>query len=128
MNDAELEQHQIIMALQRDQCPDCKRLGFVGGPRGGAGQNIFCANCGAGFNVALPRSIVMAERIPARKPTDDTEEHPKIKQWVDGWMTKVRERAAVYRQQGMSAEDAEDRAVLDIRMEIRRGPPPFEQQ
>jgi hypothetical protein len=40
-----------------------------GGPRGGAGQNIFCDHCGSGFNVALPRNIVFVQRIgPGVKP------------------------------------------------------------
>jgi hypothetical protein len=58
---------RIIASLQRDQCPDCNELGFVDGPRGGAGINIFCAHCGNGFNVALPRAVFMVQRIPGRK-------------------------------------------------------------
>jgi hypothetical protein len=50
-------------------------------------------------------------------------ENPEVKAWIDGWMEKVHARAAVYREQGMSQEDAEERAVFDIRMEIRRAPP-----
>lgn len=53
-----------IAALVRDQCPDCNSMdGFDSGPRGGAGQNIFCRECGSGFNVAQPRQIVFAQRI-----------------------------------------------------------------
>jgi hypothetical protein len=58
---------RIIASLQRDQCPDCNEHGFVDGPRGGAGINIFCAHCGSGFNVALPRAVFMVQRIPGRK-------------------------------------------------------------
>lgn len=56
----------LITCLRNDQCPDCDQYGLDGGPRGGAGQNIFCKNCGSGFNVALPRMILMAERIGKR--------------------------------------------------------------
>jgi hypothetical protein len=52
-----------LEALRRDQCPDCGWLGFRGGPRGGAGQNIFCLHCSAGFNVAFPRHIIFVQRI-----------------------------------------------------------------
>jgi hypothetical protein len=62
MTDAEIDMLRI------DQCPDCKSMaGLVGGPRGGAGRNIFCDECGAGFNVAQPRFIMFAERISARR-------------------------------------------------------------
>lgn len=54
--------------LRDDVCPDCGHHGLRPGPRGGAGQNIFCDQCHAGFNVAYPRYIVMAERI--RKPNE----------------------------------------------------------
>ena len=47
----------------------------------------------------------------------------KIKAWIDGWMEKLGERAKVYQAQGLSPEDAIDRATYDIRMEIRRAPP-----
>jgi hypothetical protein len=57
------ERDRIIYALQRDQCPDCDHFGMRGGPRGGAGQNIFCNHCGAGFNVALPRNVMFVQRI-----------------------------------------------------------------
>jgi hypothetical protein len=57
------ERDRIIYALQRDLCPDCGHLGMRGGPRGGAGQNIFCEACGSGFNVALPRNIMFVQRI-----------------------------------------------------------------
>jgi transcription elongation factor Elf1 len=56
-----------LEALQRDTCPDCGHLGLDGGPRGGSGQNLFCGKCGAGFNVALPRCVIFAERIGRRE-------------------------------------------------------------
>jgi ribosomal protein S27AE len=55
-----------IEALTRDTCPDCGHLGLDGGPRGGAGQNVFCGKCGSGFNIALPRFVMMAQRIGKR--------------------------------------------------------------
>lgn len=58
----------VVDALRRNVCPDCGNLGLDAGPRGGAGQNIFCPNCGAGFNVAWPRYIVMAQRINNGRP------------------------------------------------------------
>jgi ribosomal protein S27AE len=67
INERHPDYARIIVALQRDQCPDCGQLGFDDGPRGGAGINLFCSNCGSGFNVALPRAIMTAQRIP-RKP------------------------------------------------------------
>jgi hypothetical protein len=50
-------------------------------------------------------------------------EHPSVKAWVDGWMKIVDEKAKLYREQGMSAEAALERAVLEVRMEIRHSPP-----
>jgi hypothetical protein len=57
------ERNRVINALQRDQCPDCSRPGLRGGPRGGAGQNLFCDGCGSGFNIALPRHVMFVQRI-----------------------------------------------------------------
>jgi hypothetical protein len=51
-----------------------------------------------------------------------TGEHPLVKAWIDGWMKIAKEKATVYREQGMSSEDADERAVLEVRMEIRRSP------
>jgi hypothetical protein len=56
----------VLNALRTDTCPDCRSLGLRAGPRGGAGQNIFCDACGSGFNIAYPRFIIMAQRIGAR--------------------------------------------------------------
>jgi transcription elongation factor Elf1 len=55
--------------LRRDACPDCGHLGLLAGPRGGAGQNLSCDDCGASFNVALPRYIEFAQRIKERGDT-----------------------------------------------------------
>jgi hypothetical protein len=57
------ERERVLEALRRDTCPDCGAVGFRDGPRGGAGLNIFCRHCGAGFNVALPRQIMFVQRI-----------------------------------------------------------------
>lgn len=55
--------------------------------------------------------------------TDPAGRRAAITAWIDGWMSKVGQRAADYRAQGMPAEQANERAVFDIRMEIRRAPP-----
>lgn len=55
-----------VTMIRNDQCPDCEHYGLQGGPRGGASQNIFCAECGAGFNVCLPRLVISVERIGKR--------------------------------------------------------------
>ncbi len=50
-------------------CPDCRRRGFVLGPRGGMAQNIECANveCRARFNVVVHfGSVQRADRIERR--------------------------------------------------------------
>lgn len=53
-----------LAKLAANQCPACGNFGFIGGPRGGAGQNLYCANpnCRAIFTVAPRHNIVMAER------------------------------------------------------------------
>ena len=53
-----------VALIRANQCPVCKNFGFIPGPRGGAGQNIFCCNpgCRAGFNVAPRHNICMASR------------------------------------------------------------------
>lgn len=52
-----------VHSLRHNRCPDCGNYGFHDGPRGGASQNIFCANphCRAGFNIAP--HFVMCQRI-----------------------------------------------------------------
>lgn len=64
LTDAELD------LLRRDVCPDCgdNATGFKSGPRGGAAQNIFCNDCGAGFNISHPRYVIWGHRIGARQP------------------------------------------------------------
>ena len=54
-----------VLLIRHNQCPACKNFGFIPGPRGGAGQNIYCANphCRAAFMVAPRHNIVMAERV-----------------------------------------------------------------
>ncbi|MCP1761916.1 hypothetical protein [Bradyrhizobium japonicum] len=58
---------RIIGALRADRCPDCDASDMIGGPRGGASQNLFCGRCGSGFNVAQPRYIMLAQRIGRRQ-------------------------------------------------------------
>lgn len=50
-------------------------------------------------------------------------ENPEIRDWIDGWMDKVKHRTDVYIAQGLPKEEAEERAIYDVRMEIRRSPP-----
>jgi hypothetical protein len=59
MSDADLE------TIRRNQCPACKNWGFIPGPRGGAGQNLYCANpeCRAAFMVAPRHNIALAEVV-----------------------------------------------------------------
>ena len=57
-----LNEDQIAM-LRRDLCADCGMQALKPGPRGGAGQNLLCERCGAGFNVAFPRYVIWAQRI-----------------------------------------------------------------
>jgi ribosomal protein S27AE len=38
-------------ALDKRQCPDCGSSVLIGGPRGGAAQNIACGECFSEFNV-----------------------------------------------------------------------------
>jgi len=54
-----------VGSLRRGQCPACKNWGFIPGPRGGAGQNIYCCNpvCRAGFMVAPRHNIHLAQRV-----------------------------------------------------------------
>jgi hypothetical protein len=54
-----------VATVKANQCPVCKNWGFIPGPRGGAGQNIYCANpkCRAAFMVAPRQNIMLAERV-----------------------------------------------------------------
>jgi DNA-directed RNA polymerase subunit RPC12/RpoP len=45
-----LEQLEMIQALQRGQCPDCRNFGMMPGPCGGASMNVACPSCGSRFN------------------------------------------------------------------------------
>lgn len=47
------EQKLFVSVVENNQCPDCKKFGFLAGPRGGLAQNVKCANreCGSRFNV-----------------------------------------------------------------------------
>jgi hypothetical protein len=58
-----IDDEETLGRLRSDHCPDCLKPGLRAGPRGGAGQNLICDDCGAKFNVALPRYIVFAQRI-----------------------------------------------------------------
>ncbi len=59
MSDADVE------LIRKNCCPNCKNFGFHSGPRGGAGQNIYCANpaCRAAYNIAPRHNIVVAEHV-----------------------------------------------------------------
>jgi len=54
-----------LEAIQANRCPDCGNHGFIGGPRGGAGQNIYCANpqCRAAFMVAPRGRVMLVQRV-----------------------------------------------------------------
>jgi hypothetical protein len=54
-----------IASLRRNQCPTCTNWGLLAGPRGGAGQNLYCANpqCRAAFLVAPRHDIHCAHRL-----------------------------------------------------------------
>jgi hypothetical protein len=66
MKSEEDEREAMLIAIREDRCPDCGHVGFDDGPRGGAGINIFCRHCNAGFNVAQPRFVMFAQRIGKR--------------------------------------------------------------
>jgi len=55
--------------------------------------------------------------------TDDSANRTKINAWIDGWMIRLNDRTKEYQAQGLSLEEATDRATFDTRMEIRRAPP-----
>ena len=56
---------KIVALIKSNRCPDCGNYGFIGGPRGGAGQNIYCCNpeCRAAFMVAPRKSILMVQSV-----------------------------------------------------------------
>lgn len=57
--------HDVLTSLRRGRCPDCDGERFYPGPRGGAGINIECAECGSRFNIAGSSGfgLFYAERI-----------------------------------------------------------------
>lgn len=59
MNDAD------VAMIRGNQCPTCRNWGFLPGPRGGAGQNIYCANpdCRAAYMVAPRHNIAIVEYV-----------------------------------------------------------------
>lgn len=59
MTDAEVE------LIRTGQCPACRNYGFHEGPRGGAGQNLYCCNpnCKAAYMVAPRGNIAMVEYV-----------------------------------------------------------------
>jgi len=54
-----------LALIRSNRCPLCKNWGFIPGPRGGAGQNIYCCNpeCRAAFMVAPRHNIVFAQHV-----------------------------------------------------------------
>lgn len=64
MSDADIEM------VRQNQCPACGNFGFIPGPRGGAGQNVYCANpaCRAAYLVAPRHDIHLVERMPEAAP------------------------------------------------------------
>lgn len=54
-----------VSSIRNNKCPACGNFGFIAGPRGGAGQNIYCANpaCRVAFMVAPRHNIAMAESV-----------------------------------------------------------------
>jgi hypothetical protein len=52
-----------LFAELRIHCPECKHKPpiWYEGPRGGINVNIFCGNCGQGYNVA--EMVGVAEKI-----------------------------------------------------------------
>ena len=54
-----------VAMIRENQCPTCGNWGFLPGPRGGAGQNIFCANpgCRSAYMIAPRHNIVLAELV-----------------------------------------------------------------
>ncbi len=54
-----------IELLRNNRCPKCRNWGFIPGPRGGAGQNIFCSNpeCKAAYAIAPRHDIQIAQEV-----------------------------------------------------------------
>lgn len=47
----ELTKKEIKSLFKKGRCPFCKSRELVSGPTGGMAENIYCADCKAGFNV-----------------------------------------------------------------------------
>lgn len=58
----ETDEGKLYIEMQK-WCPDChaRPPQYMTGPSGGMSTNIFCANCGAGFNITP--IIEIADRI-----------------------------------------------------------------
>lgn len=53
---------KLFLTIASNTCPNCgSHKGFTEGPSGGMSTNIFCADCGQGFNITP--MIGIAERI-----------------------------------------------------------------
>lgn len=43
---------KVYAIIAKGECPDCRsKKGFYKGPSGGMSTNVFCGNCGQGFNI-----------------------------------------------------------------------------
>jgi hypothetical protein len=60
-----LSNDETVAIIRANRCPACTNWGFIAGPRGGAGQNIYCANpnCRAAFMIAPRHDIAIAQRV-----------------------------------------------------------------
>jgi hypothetical protein len=59
-------------ALAEHRCPDCGSIHLIGGPRGGAAQNVACATCLSEFNIIAFHNILikrMGKLSPERART-----------------------------------------------------------
>jgi hypothetical protein len=48
----------------KHRCPFCRKNNFREGPSGGISVNIYCANCGAGFNISGPFGVTDIIYLP----------------------------------------------------------------
>lgn len=72
------DEGKLFATIAGSRCPDCgKKTDFYEGPSGGMSTNIFCAQCGHGFNITPV--IGIAERIGARMPVHTQEIKGEIK-------------------------------------------------
>ena len=54
----EMDDNKVKKLFEKyNACPDCGSENYIGGPCGGAAQNIKCAGCGHYFNLGLPLFI-----------------------------------------------------------------------